>query len=146
MSIYFQLNQNCNNQCTTSNDKCIMAVTKGKKRRLIFFDKSGSRFWWTMIEIFILGDHKWFPIIRKNFLACLQKFIFSFLEFLPKPVTTIVMIMTDHLKTSREQSQPQSWSWRWPWHVSRFVTFFAWLQRLYLLLFHLQRLYSSMWI
>ena len=146
MSIYFQLNQNCNNQCTTSNDKCIMAVTKGKKRRLIFFDKSGSRFWWTMIEIFILGDHKWFPIIRKNFLACLQKLIFSFLENLPKPVTTIIMIMTmimtDYLETSREQSQPQSWSW----HGSRSVTFFGWLQRLYLFLFHLQRLYSCMWI
>ena len=79
-----------------------MTVTKGKNRRSNFFDKSGSSFRWPMIEIFILGDHKWFPIIRKKFLACLQKFIFLFLENLSKPVTTIIMIMImimiDHLK------------------------------------------------
>ena len=75
-----------------------MTVTKYKKWRSNFLDKSGRRFWWTMIEIYILGDHKWFPIIRKNFLAWLQKFKFLFLKNFPRPVITTVMIMTDHLE------------------------------------------------
>ena len=102
LSVYFQLNCLCNNRCVTSSDKCIMIVTKGKKWRSNFYRKSGSSFWWPMIKIFILGDHKWFPIIIRIFLAQLHKSKFLFLKNFPRLVTTTIMIMTmimtDHLK------------------------------------------------
>ena len=104
-----------------------------------------------MIEIFILGDHKWFPIIRRIFLAQLQKSKLPFLENFPRPVTTF----HDHdrsfgklTKTSHNHSHNydnnhdrlsplESWSWctknskfcfgalglSWSWHGHRPVTF-----------------------
>ena len=121
MSVYIQFNQNCNNQCVRSSDKYIMTMTKGKKRRSNFFDKSGSRFWWTMIEIFILGDHKWFPIIRRIFLAWLQKFIFPFLENFLRPVTTIAVIMTNCQSHDHEVRKFKFMLWcprlSWPWWI-----------------------------
>ena len=127
LSIYIQLNQNCNNQCGTSSDKCIMTVIKGKNRRSNFFNKSGSRFWWTMIQNF---HFRWLQVIfnhQKNFSSIITKIKIFIFEKLPeashnyshdhdilfgKLFETSHNHSHDHDNDNDRSSQPESWSWR----------------------------------